>query len=92
MNATVLEGARAVLECLPKSQESVVEWLREGVPLADAPELAARCDRADNGSLVIRSATSTDPGEYECRVRDPAGLTQSASAFLDVQCECSSLV
>lgn len=85
VNVTVLEGERAELECLPKSRESAVEWLRDNEPLG--AELAARAELAANGSLVIRSAASADPGEYACRVRDPDGALQSASAFLDVQCE-----
>ncbi|XP_049696319.2 protein borderless [Helicoverpa armigera] len=85
MNVTVLEGERAELECLPKSPEAAVEWFREGTPLGELPELALRAERPANGSLVLRRAASGDPGEYECRVQDPAGATQSASAFLDVQ-------
>ncbi|KAJ8731062.1 hypothetical protein PYW08_002475 [Mythimna loreyi] len=85
MNVTVLEGERAELECTPKSPESVVEWYKDGAPLGELPELALRCDRPANGSLVLRRAASSDPGEYECRVRDPDGALQSASAFLDVQ-------
>lgn len=90
MNVTVLEGERAELECLPKSPESVVEWYKDGTPLGALPELALRCERPANGSLVLRRAASSDPGEYECRVRDPDAAVQSASAFLDVQCECAS--
>lgn len=90
MNVTVLEGERAELECLPKSPESVVEWYKEGTPLSELPELALRSERPVNGSLVLRRAVSSDPGEYECRVRDPDNALQSASAFLDVQCECTA--
>lgn len=90
MNVTVLEGERAELECLPKSPESVVEWYKEGTPLSELPELALRSERPANGSLVLRRAASSDPGEYECRVRDPDAALQSASAFLDVQCECTT--
>lgn len=90
MNVTVLEGERAELECLPKSPESVVEWYKEGTPLSELPELALRSERPVNGSLVLRRAVSSDPGEYECRVRDPDNALQSASAFLDVQCESPS--
>ncbi|CAH1646879.1 unnamed protein product [Spodoptera littoralis] len=86
MNVTVLEGERAELECLPKSPESAVEWYKDGTPLGELPELALRSERPANGSLVLRRAASTDPGEYECRVHDPAyPELQSASAFLDVQ-------
>ncbi|KAF9411713.1 hypothetical protein HW555_009579, partial [Spodoptera exigua] len=86
MNVTVLEGERAELECLPKSPESAVEWFKDGTPLAELPELALRSERPANGSLVLRRAASTDPGEYECRVHDPDYPDlQSASAFLDVQ-------
>lgn len=87
MNVTVLEGERAELECLPKNPESVVEWYKEGTPLSELPELVLRSERPANGSLVLRRAASSDPGEYECRVRDPEHAVQSASAFLDVQCE-----
>ncbi|CAH0581057.1 unnamed protein product [Chrysodeixis includens] len=85
MNVTVLEGERAELECLPKNPSAVVEWYRDGAPLSALPELALRSERPANGSLVLRRAASSDPGEYECRVQDPDHATQSASAFLDVQ-------
>lgn len=90
MNTTVLEGQRAELECLPKEPGSTVEWYRDGVRLTELPELVARTDLCTNGSLVLRRADSSDPGEYECRVRDSADHVQSAAAFLDVQCECPS--
>ncbi|KAG6438563.1 hypothetical protein O3G_MSEX000063 [Manduca sexta] len=85
MNVTVLEGERAELECLPKEPESIVQWYREGSPLSELPELALRSEVALNGSLIVRRASSTDPGEFECRVRAPDDTLQSASAFLDVQ-------
>lgn len=87
MNATVMEGERAEFECLPKSAEWIVQWYKDGAPLEALPELAARSEHAHNGSLVLRQAASSDPGEYSCRVRADTGDTQSASAFLDVQCE-----
>lgn len=87
MNATVLEGDRAEFECYPKSPEAIVQWYKDGSPIGDIPELAARAELASNGSFIIRKAASTDPGEYECHVQDTDGLVQSTSAFLDVQCE-----
>ncbi|XP_062527577.1 protein borderless [Bombyx mori] len=84
MNVTVLETERAELECLPKDPQSAVEWYRQGALLNQLPELAARSEVAANGSLVVRVTTSSDPGEYECRVSSPDGHIQSASAFLDV--------
>lgn len=85
MNVTVLEGERAELECLPKSPESVVAWYKDGTPLNELPELALRSEQPPNGSLVLRRAASSDPGQYECRVRAPDDAMQSAAAFLDVQ-------
>ncbi|KAM3959595.1 borderless [Aphomia sociella] len=85
MNVTVLEGERAEFECLPKDPESIVEWYKDGMLLAELPELALRCELAANGSIIIRSAISTDPGEFQCRVRAPDSQIQSASAYLDVQ-------
>ncbi|CAG4961806.1 unnamed protein product [Parnassius apollo] len=85
MNATVLEGDRAELECLPKDPASVVQWYKDSAVLSELPELAERSELPPNGSLVIRHAVSTDLGEYECRLSAPDGQTQSASAFLDVQ-------
>ncbi|RVE45303.1 hypothetical protein evm_010008 [Chilo suppressalis] len=85
MNVTVLEGDRAELECLPKHAEATVQWFRDELPLESLPELAARAELPRNGSLVLRAAHSADPGEFQCRVQDPDGTTQSASAFLDVQ-------
>ncbi|XP_048480681.1 protein borderless [Plutella xylostella] len=85
MNSTVLEGERAEFECMPKNLETIVQWYKDGTPIGAIPELATRAELVENGSLVIRKAESTDPGEYECHVQDTDGQVQSASAFLDVQ-------
>lgn len=87
MNATVLEGERAELECQPKNAEWEVHWFKDGKPVDALPELAARAERPGNGSLVLRRASSVDVGEFACRVRAPHAAEHSASAFLDVQCE-----
>lgn len=87
MNSTVLEGERAEFECMPKNLETIVQWYKDGTPIGAIPELATRAELVENGSLVIRKAESTDPGEYECHVQDTDGQVQSASAFLDVQCK-----
>lgn len=92
MNATVLEGNRAELECLPKSPDYTVDWLKDGETLDVLPELAARVELAINGSLILRHTDSSDAGYYECHVRAPDDAdvdigTQSAAAFLDVQCK-----
>lgn len=88
MNATVLEGERAELECQPKNAEWEVHWFKDGESVDALPELAARAERPSNGSLVLRRASSADVGEFACRVRAPHAAEHSASAFLDVQCEC----
>lgn len=80
VNVTVVEGERAELECLPKEPEAVVQWRREGAPVGAGTEVLA------NGSLVVRHADSAHLGKYECVVQAPDGATQSAAAFLDVQC------
>ncbi|XP_052754731.1 LOW QUALITY PROTEIN: protein borderless [Galleria mellonella] len=85
MNVTVLEGDRAEFECLPKDPESIVEWYKDGTHISEIPELALRSEMPGNGSIIIRQAVSTDPGEYQCRVRAPDSQLQTASAYLDVQ-------
>ncbi|VVC98470.1 unnamed protein product [Leptidea sinapis] len=77
LNRTVVEGEHAELECLPRSPEWNVQWVREG-----GSQPAGQ--RAANGSLVLQAATSADRGWYECHVSAEDGQRQSASAFLDV--------
>ncbi|XP_034826930.2 protein borderless-like, partial [Maniola hyperantus] len=76
-NVTVLEGARAELQCQPKSAAWSVRWLRAGAPVPTPPQR--------NGSLVLARAAGADAAQYECRVAAPDGRTQAAGAFLDVQ-------
>lgn len=90
INFTCIEGERAEFECRPKNPESIVKWYKDGKPITELMDLAYRSIMADNGSLIIKHASMTDPGEYECHVLNPEDELQSSSAFLDVQCKCTS--
>jgi hypothetical protein len=61
-------------------------WYKDGVLLGNIPDLSNRF-LTENGSLTIFSTDVTDPGEYTCIVRNSQGDEQTASAYLNVQCE-----
>jgi len=55
-------------------------------------DLKRRASIGSDGTLTINSAAMGDLGEYTCVVTGENGDQQSASAFLNVQCErCSRL-
>lgn len=55
-------------------------------------DLKRRASIGSDGTLTINSAAMGDFGEYTCVVTGENGDQQSASAFLNVQCECHCVV
>ncbi|XP_063622283.1 protein borderless isoform X1 [Cydia splendana] len=84
VNVTVVEGERAELECGAKEPDAVVVWSRDGRPLSELSDLAARIELPGNGSLVLPNALAADAGLYECSVQHEDRY-QTAEAYLDVQ-------
>ena len=64
-----------------------VEWYKDNVSLLEYYDLAHRSMMGPDGSLTINPTQMSDLGFFTCEVRNSANDTQSASAYLNVQCE-----
>ena len=89
INQTSLAGEKAHFTCVSKDKDAVATWYKDGVPLGNIPDLSNRF-YINNGSLTIAPTDETDPGEYTCEIKNSQGDTQTASAYLNVQCEYSA--
>jgi hypothetical protein len=89
INQTTLAGEPAHFACVSKDKDAVATWYKDGVPLGNIPDLSNRFFII-NGSLTISPTDETDPGEYTCEIKNSQGDTQTASAYLNVQCEYST--
>jgi hypothetical protein len=89
INQTTLAGETAHFSCISKDKDAVAMWYKDGVSLGNIPDPSNR-DYIKNGSLTISPPDVTDPGEYTCEIKNPQGDTQTASAYLNVQCEYSA--
>jgi hypothetical protein len=86
INQTTLAGETAHFACVSKDKDAVATWYKDGVPLGNIPDLTNRFF-INNGSLTISPTDVADPGEYTCEIKNSQGDTQTASAYLNVQCE-----
>lgn len=89
INQTTLAGEPAHFTCVSKDKDAVATWYKDGVPLGNISDLSNRFF-VNNGSLTILPTDVTDPGEYTCEIKNSQGDTQTASAYLNVQCEYSA--
>ncbi|XP_049584751.1 obscurin isoform X5 [Syngnathus scovelli] len=67
-NKTFQEGSAIVLSC-ELSQDSVVDWYKDGIKLQQQSNLEFRTEGRKR-TLIIRSAESADHGSYECATAD----------------------
>ncbi|KAJ8951740.1 hypothetical protein NQ318_012591, partial [Aromia moschata] len=88
-NQTKLEGEKVQFNCEAKAQPGnvTVKWFREGAPVKELASLETRVTIRRDGSLVINPVSSDDSGQYLCEVSNGIGDPQSASAYLNVECE-----
>jgi hypothetical protein len=86
INQTTLAGETAHFTCVSKDKDAFATWYKDGVPLDNIPDLRNRFF-ITNGSLTISPTDVTDPGEYTCEIKNSQGDSQTASAYLNVQCE-----
>ena len=89
INQTTLAGEMAHFACVSKDKDAVATWYKDGVPLGNIPDMSNRFF-INNGSLTISPTDVSDPGEYTCEIKNSQGDTQTASAYLNVQCEYSA--
>lgn len=92
MNQTKLEGEKVQFNCEAKALPGnvTVRWFREGSPVTELSELDTRVTIKSDGSLVINPVSADDSGQYLCEVTNGIGDPQSASAYLNVECELYS--
>ncbi|XP_037136752.1 obscurin-like protein 1 isoform X4 [Syngnathus acus] len=67
-NKTFQEGSAIVLSC-ELSQDSVVDWYKDGIKLQQQNNLEFRTEGRKR-TLIIRSAESAHDGSYECATAD----------------------
>lgn len=88
-NQTKLEGEKVQFSCEAKALPGnvTVRWFREGAPVTEVSALDTRVSIKTDGSLVINPVSADDSGQYLCEVTNGIGDPQSASAYLNVECE-----
>lgn len=88
-NQTKLEGEKVQFSCEAKALPGnvTVKWFREGAPVAEVAALETRVTIRRDGALVINPVAADDSGQYLCEVSNGIGDPQSASAYLNVECE-----
>ncbi|XP_059471403.1 protein borderless isoform X2 [Neocloeon triangulifer] len=84
VNQTTLEGEDVNFKCVAKQSGARIIWYRDGVPIAEVPELWARSEVQGDGTLIIQRTELTDPGTFVCEVTNEAGEMQTAGAYLNV--------
>ncbi|XP_075224946.1 borderless isoform X3 [Lycorma delicatula] len=80
-----MENEEAHFSCITKDSEATVTWFKDGVPIADLPDLYGRTFMSFDGSLTIQSAHMDDVGKFSCEVSNKLGESQTAAAYLNVQ-------
>lgn len=88
-NQTKLEGEKAQFTCEAKALPGnvTVRWFREGSPVREVAALETRVSVKRDGSLIVNPVSADDSGQYLCEVTNGIGEPQSASAYLNVECE-----
>lgn len=88
VNQTVMEYDAALFHCSVKAPDTMfVTWYKDGELLSTYHDLATRTIMGADGSLMITPTLMTDLGVYECIVKNNIGEQETASAYLNVQCE-----
>lgn len=64
-----------------------VRWYREGTLVHEVQALDSRVTVRKDNALVINPVSADDSGQYLCEVSNGIGDPQSASAYLNVECE-----
>lgn len=87
-----MEGQTAFFHCVMKHpNNSVTSWYKDEKLLQEVDGLWNRARIGPDGSLAIDPTMMTDLGKYECKVRNNDGDLQAAEAFLNIQCELSTM-
>lgn len=88
-NQTKLEGEKVEFTCGAKAMPGnvTVRWSRDGAFVKSISSLETRVTIKKDGSMVINPVSADDSGQYLCEVSNGIGDPQSASAYLNVECE-----
>lgn len=88
-NQTKLEGEKVEFTCGAKAMPGnvTVRWSRDGAFVKTISSLETRVTIKKDGSMVINPVSADDSGQYLCEVSNGIGDPQSASAYLNVECE-----
>ncbi|CAB0030801.1 unnamed protein product [Trichogramma brassicae] len=88
-NETKLEGENVSFPCEAKALPGnvTVRWYREGALISEVSELDTRASVKMDGRLVINPVSADDSGMYLCEVTNGIGEPQTASAYLNVECQ-----
>lgn len=88
-NQTKLEGEKVEFTCGAKAMPGnvTVRWSRDGAVVKSISSLETRVTIKKDGSMVINPVSADDTGQYLCEVSNGIGDPQSASAYLNVECE-----
>lgn len=88
-NQTKLEGEKVEFTCGAKAMPGnvTVRWSRDGAFVKSISSLETRVTIKKDGSMVINPVSADDLGQYLCEVSNGIGDPQSASAYLNVECE-----
>ena len=88
-NQTKLEGEKVQFTCEAKAMPGnvTVRWYREGTLVHEVQALDSRVTVRKDNALVINPVSADDSGQYLCEVSNGIGDPQSASAYLNVECE-----
>jgi hypothetical protein len=75
-------------KCEARAQPNNVtwRWLKNGAPITTL-SMTNRASVSSTGSLLVHPLYAEDAGHYTCVVSNGVGQPQSASAFLNVECE-----
>jgi hypothetical protein len=92
-NQTKTEGEKVQFTCEAKAMPGnvTVRWYREGKSVHELSQLETRVSVRKDGALVINPVSGDDSGAYTCEVSNGIGDAQSASAYLNVECEYSTI-
>lgn len=88
-NQTKLEGDKVQFTCEAKAMPGnvTVRWYREGTLVHEVQALDSRVTVRKDNALVINPVSGDDSAMYLCEVSNGIGDPQSASAYLNVECE-----
>lgn len=90
-NLTKLEGDKIEFVCEAKALPSNVtyHWYQNGKDITTNSDYQTRFIVKKDGTLLINPVSAEDSGKYTCEVYNGIGTSDSASAWLNVECKAT---